>query len=145
MTLDEAQRQVIAEFSRLEDGFDRYEHLIALGKKHKSLDDRFKTGEFAMPGCQSQVWIRSELRDGQLHFHADSDSQIIRGILVLLLVVLSGRAPADVENADLYFLREVGLSSHLSPRRANGVATIVRHMQQRAADLNSCSGSTGGA
>jgi cysteine desulfuration protein SufE len=136
MTRDEAQDRIIAEFSGIEDGIATYEYLVAVGKQHDPNDDRLKTDEYALPGCQSQVWLRSELRDGRLRFYADSDSQIIRGILVLLLRVLSGRAPAHVANTDLYFLKEVGLSSSLSPSRASGVATIVRHMRQRAADLD---------
>jgi cysteine desulfuration protein SufE len=130
MTIDETQRRIIEEFSGLGDWLDRYEHLIRLGKAHEPLDDRFKTDEYAMPGCQSQVWIRTEMNDGRLRFHADSDSLIIKGVLVLLLRALDRRAPADVATARLYFLEEIGLTTNLSPTRANGVATIIKHMQR---------------
>lgn len=136
MTLNEAQQQIIAEFAALDDGFARYEHLIALAKAHAPLDDCYKTDAYALPGCQSQVWIRPEMSNGHLHFDGDSDSQIIRGILILLLRVLSDRPPAEIATADLYFLKEAGLSDHLSPSRANGVATIVRHLQQQANEFS---------
>lgn len=136
MTIDETQRRIVEEFSRLGDCLDKYEHLISLGKAHAPMDNRFKTDEYAMPGCQSQVWIRSEMNDGMLRFHADSDSAIIKGVLVLLLRTLDRRPPADVATARLYFLEEIGLTTNLSPTRANGVATIIRHMQECGAEFS---------
>lgn len=130
MTIDETQQTIIEEFAPLADWFDKYEHLIGLGRGHELLDAGFRTDEYALSGCQSQVWIRPEMIDGKLHFRADSDSVIIKGILALLLRVLSGRAPAEIAEAELFFLKEIGLSTNLSPSRANGVATIVRHMKQ---------------
>lgn len=135
MTIDETDAQIIAEFAARPDWLDRYEYLIGLGRQHPPADEQLKTEAHAMRGCQSQVWIRSELRDGKLCFEADSDSLIVRGILVLLLRVFNGRAPADIAGAVLRFPQQVGLTSHLSPARANGLATILRHMQQCAAEL----------
>jgi cysteine desulfuration protein SufE len=135
MTRDETQDRIIATLADLGDGLATYEHLVALGKEHAPEDARLRADEHALPGCQSQVWIRAALRDGRMCFEADSDSLIIRGILVLLLRVLNGRPPAHVAHADLYFLEKAGLSNSLSPSRANGVATIVKYMQQRAAAL----------
>ncbi|MDY7107812.1 MAG: SufE family protein [Planctomycetota bacterium] len=133
--IDETQARIIEEFSALDDSLDRYERLIDLGRRHDPPDEQLRSAEHAIPGCQSQVWIRAEVRDGRLHLHADSDSLIIRGVLALLLRVLDGRRPAEVAAADLHFLEEVGLTTHLSPSRANGVATIVRHLQRSAAEL----------
>jgi cysteine desulfuration protein SufE len=135
IAIDETQARIIEEFSALDDSLDRYERLIDLGRRHDPPDEQLRSEEHAIPGCQSQVWIRAELRDGRLHLHADSDSMIIRGVLALLLRVLDGRRPAEVAAADLHFLKEVGLTTHLSPSRANGVATIVRHLQRSAAEL----------
>lgn len=135
MTVDQAQNQIIAEFAGIEDEFATYEYLIALGGDRAPADGHLRSDENALAGCQSSVWIRSEMREGKLYFEADSDSQIIRGVLVLLLRVFNGRTPADIAEADLYFLKEVGLSSGLSPSRANGVASMIRHMQQKAAAL----------
>jgi cysteine desulfuration protein SufE len=131
MTIDEAQQKIIAEFGDMDDWLDKYQHLVHLAREHPS-DDNLRRPDHALPGCQSQVWIRSEMHDGTVHFFADSDSRIVQGILVLLLRVLNDQPPADIAAADLYFLRETGLETNLSPTRANGVATIVRHLQQSA-------------
>jgi cysteine desulfuration protein SufE len=135
MTIDEVQHQIITEFRGCEDEFATYERLVALGKDHAAADEQLRSDAHALPGCQSRVWIKGTLRGGKLHFDADSDSQIIRGVLVLLLRVLSGRPPAEIADADLYFLKQVGLTTGLSPSRASGVASIIQHMRQRAADL----------
>ncbi|MFW6061727.1 MAG: SufE family protein [Planctomycetota bacterium] len=135
MTIDQTQRRIIDEFADLDDWFDKYEHLIGLAKQHEPLAEQFRTDETALPGCQSQVWVRAEVHDGQLRFDAASDSMIITGVLALLLRTLNGHPPKEVADAELYFLEEIGLTANLSPSRANGVATIVRHLQRTAADL----------
>lgn len=112
---------------------DKYEHLVALGREYEPLDDTLKVDEYALSGCQSQVWIVTELVDGVMYFRADSDSVIIRGVLALLSQVLNGRPPADIVATDLHFIRDIGLTSHLSPSRSNGVATIIKHLHQSAA------------
>jgi cysteine desulfuration protein SufE len=130
MTINEAQEAVIDEFSRLHDWLDKYEHLIDLGNKLTPSDEGFKIDRNALQGCQSQVWISGSVADGKLSFLADSDSLIINGILSLLLRVLNDHTPAEIAAADLYFLKEIGLSTNLSPARANGLAAIVRHLRR---------------
>lgn len=139
MTIDEKQKQIVEEFSALGDGFDKYEHLIALGNRHEPLDDRFKTDAYAVSGCQSQVWIRTEVHDGRVFFQADSDSVIIKGVISLLLRTLNGHCPARIAVADLFFLKEIGLTTRLSPSRANGMATILRHMQHLSREIQGAS------
>lgn len=132
MTITEIQDQIIAEMSELEDWFDRYEVLIALGKEFGTCDESLCTDEYRISGCQSAVWLRSEVRDGRLRLHADSDSQITRGMLALLLRVFDGQPPDAAADAELYFLDDIGLSSNLSPSRANGLGTIVRAIRGAA-------------
>jgi cysteine desulfuration protein SufE len=138
-TIGEAQLQIAQEFSRLDDLQARYEYLVDLGRRHEPLDERFKVDEYAMPGCQSQVWIRPWMQDGRLRFQADSDSLIVKGVLVLLLRMLDNRSPAEIAAARINFLEDVGLATSLSPARANGLAAIIRHMQQCAARLGESS------
>lgn len=130
MTIDEAQKAIIHEFARFHDRLGQYEHLIDLGTKLIPPDEGFRNDRNALQGCQSQVWISGAVADGRLSFTADSDSVIIKGFLVLLLRVLNDRTPAEIVSADLYFLKEVGLSTNLSPARANGLAAIVRHLRR---------------
>lgn len=133
MTIDETQDAIIAEMNRFDDWLDKYEYLVDAGKRHASIDARYKTREYAIGGCQSQVWLYA-LADGQaLHFKADSDALIVRGLLALLLRVLDGRSPRAINEARLYFLDETGLKAHLSPKRAQGVAAIVSTMRSYAA------------
>lgn len=131
MTLDEIQDEIIEDFSRFSDGMEKYEYIIGLGKDHPDLDDRWKTDEHSVPGCQATVWLRSERRDGKLHFWADSDSLINKGILALLLRVLNDQPPGDIAEADLYFIEKIGLSAQLSPTRKNGLAIIVREIKKQ--------------
>jgi cysteine desulfuration protein SufE len=133
MTIEEADAQIIAEFAVHSDWLARYEYLIALGRQNAPTDHSLRTDVHALPGCQAQVWIRAELLDGKLSFQADSDSLITRGILALLLRAFNGHTPADVTGAKLRFPHEVGLTDHLSPARANGLATILSHIRQCAA------------
>ena len=131
MTLDEIQDEIIEDFRRFRDGMEKYEYIIALGKEHPGMDDRWKTDEHSVPGCQATVWLRSERWDGRLHFWADSDSLINKGILALLLRVLNNQPPRKVAEADLYFIRKIGLSTQLSPTRKNGLAIIVREIKKQ--------------
>lgn len=136
LTIEEIQERTIMEFSALADWFDKYEYLVSLGKKLEPLDERFRTDENAVLGCQSQVWVRAEIKEGRLHFRGYSDSVIIRGVLSLLLRTFSGHTPASIASANVHFLKDIGLATHLSPSRANGVATILRHMQQCSAEFS---------
>ena len=132
MTIMEIQDQIIGEMSVHEDWFDRYEALIALGNALDSSDESLRTDEYRISGCQSAVWLRSGLRDGRLRLSADSDSQITRGMLALLLRVFDGQPPDEVADAELYMLDAIGLRGNLSPSRANGLSTIVRAIREAA-------------
>ncbi len=132
MTIDERQDGIIEEFSTLEDWFDKYEYLIALGKQAPVHDRELRSQNHALEGCQSNVWLRAKMDDGRLRLSADSDSTITRGMLVLLLRILDNQPPADIANARLFFLDALGLKTHLSPTRANGLATILREIKRLA-------------
>ena len=130
MTIEEQQDMIIREFSGLDDWLERYEYLSELGRKHAGMDPEMKTDDCALRGCQSQVWICARKCSGRVSFSMDSDSLIIRGILALILRVIDNRSPAEIVDADFYFLRKIGLDTNLSPSRANGVATIVKTIRQ---------------
>lgn len=136
MTTNDIQDKIIAEFSRFPDRIDKCEYLIELGKGHTIIDTRLKVEQYMLRGCQSQVWIYAEVKDNRLSFLVDSDSIIIKGILVLLLRVLNNQQPKEVAQADLYFVKAVGLSTNLSPTRANGVASIIKQMKKLAGLLD---------
>jgi len=132
MTIAEIQDQIIEEMSAHEDWFDRYEALITLGREFGAPDDSLRRDEYRISGCQSAVWLTAEMRDGRLRLHADSDSQITRGMLALLLRVFDDQPPGKVADAELYFLDVIGLRSNLSPSRASGLGTIVRAIRETA-------------
>jgi cysteine desulfuration protein SufE len=132
--MQKTQDEIVEEFSRLDDWLDKYEHIVALGRGHEPLEDHLKTSEHAVQGCQSQVWVLSEYQGTTVRFRADSDSLIVKGILALLLRVVNNRPAEQIAAADLYFTDAIGLSTNLSPARANGLATIIRHMQSYASD-----------
>ena len=131
-TLKQAQTDLIREFSGLDEWLDKYEYLIKLGRNHVGLEDRYKDDEHSISGCQSQVWMRAETRDGRLYIKADTDSLITRGILDLLLRIINGRTPEEIVASDFFFLSEIGLSTNLSPARANGLSNIVGHIRRLA-------------
>lgn len=135
MKIDEIQEKIIEEMSLLNDWMDKYKYLIELGKSLRSMDEKFKTDENALPGCQSNVWIKAEINDNKIIFSADSDSLITKGLLALLLLVLNNRPPKEVVQAELYFIEEVGLSTNLSPSRANGLALVVKQLKSEAAQF----------
>lgn len=132
MTINEAQDRIIAQMSSYGEWFDKYEYLIEQGKKLAGLEDGFKNEEHLVPGCQSQVWLLSEFAEGRIHFTADSDTLITKGMISLLLRALNDHPPGDIVNADLYFIQKTGLGSNLSPSRANGLASIVLQMKRHA-------------
>ena len=135
VTINEAQDEIIKSFSALGDWLDKYEYIVKLGKQHVGLDESARIQENALAGCQSQVWIDGHLKDGCVSFAADSDALITRGILALLLLVLNHHPAEEIVTAELYFLSEIGLSTNLSPARANGLASIVKHMRTIADSL----------
>ena len=140
--IDNRQEEIIEEFDLFSDWTEKYEHLIGMGKKLPLIDNALKTDEYRIKGCQSQVWLDASLdENGALVFKADSDAIITKGIIAMLIRVLSGNAPEAVAHADLYFVDKVGLKSHLSPTRANGLAMMVRKMKMYALAFMAKSGS----
>lgn len=132
MTINEKQDEIIEEFSGLDDWMDRYAYIIDLGNALPPIDEKYKTPEHLIEGCQSRVWLNAELTDGKVHFTADSDAIIVKGIISLLISVLSDQKPKDIVDADLYFIDKIGLSEHLSPTRSNGLVAMVKQMKMYA-------------
>ncbi len=128
-TINELQDEVIAEFGDFDDWMDKYQLLIDLGSEQTPLDPADKTDDYLIEGCQSRVWLRAELRDGLVFFRAESDALIVKGIVALLIRVLSGHTPREILDADLYFIDRIGLREHLSPTRSNGLLAMVKQMR----------------
>lgn len=131
-TINELQEQVIEEFSELDDWMDRYQLLIDLGSEEPDLDEKYKTEQNLIEGCQSRVWLQADLIDGKIHFQAESDALIVKGIIALLIRVLSDHTPDEILNNDLYFIEKIGLKEHLSPTRSNGLLSMVKQMRMYA-------------
>ena len=129
MSINEIQDEVIAEFSDFDDWMDRYAYIIDLGNALPAIDEQYKTPSHLIEGCQSRVWVNAELIDGKVHYTADSDAIIVKGIISMLVKVLNNQTPDDILAADLYFIDRVGLSEHLSPTRSNGLAAMVKQMR----------------
>lgn len=129
MTINEIQDEIIQEFADFDDWMDRYQLLIDLGSSQPKLDDRYKTEQNLIVGCQSRVWLQADMKDGLLHFQAESDALIVKGIVALLVRVLSDHTPQEILGADLYFIESIGLREHLSPTRSNGLLAMLRQMK----------------
>ena len=130
MTINEKQDEIIEEFSGLDDWMDRYGMIIDMGNSLPPIDEKFKTPEHLIEGCQSRVWVNAELSpEGKVVFTADSDAIIVKGIISMLVDVLSGHTPQEILDSDLYFIDRVGLSEHLSPTRSNGLLAMVKQMR----------------
>lgn len=129
MTLNEVQEHIIGEFSVFDDWIDKYNLLIDYGKIVPPIDPRFKTKDYLIEGCQSKVWLKPDYDGQKISFSADSDAIITRGIVALLIMVLSGRTPDEIIGADLYFIDRIGLRQNLSPTRSNGLLAMVRQMK----------------
>ena len=129
MTINEIQDEVIEEFSEFDDWMDRYQMLIDLGNSQPKLDDKYKTEQNLIEGCQSRVWLQADMVNGLLHFQAESDALIVKGIVALLVRVLSDHTPAEILSADLYFIDRIGLREHLSPTRSNGLLAMLKQMK----------------
>lgn len=129
MTIQEAQEDIIESFAIFDDWLDRYEYLIGLGGELPPLEARCKTNEYLIEGCQSRVWLYPELQNGRVTFRADSDAEIPKGIVSLLLKVLSDRTPDEILEADLHFIDTIGLKQNLSPTRSNGLMQMVKQMK----------------
>ena len=136
LSMDEVQDDIVNEMSGLPDALAKYEYLVRLGRELEVPDEDVRLDAHSVAGCQSRVWIRTELRAGRLHIAADSDALITRGIIVLLLRVLDGRPLREILRTELRFLDRTGLSAHLSPARANGLAAMVRRIRQCAEEAS---------
>ena len=132
MTIEEAQQEVVEEFSELDDWMDRYQMLIDLGEEQQPLPESEKTTQNLIDGCQSRVWLVCDEKDGILTFRAESDALIVKGIVSLLIRVLSGHTPDEILNANLHFINDIGLTEHLSPTRSNGLLAMVKQMRMYA-------------
>lgn len=132
MTLEEKQQEIIDEFAIYDDWMDKYEYIIELGKDLPIIPAELKTEDRLIAGCQSQVWLDAKVEDGKMKYTADSDAIIAKGIIGLLIRVLNNEKPADVATTDLHFIGEIGLQEHLSPTRANGLASMVQKMKLSA-------------
>ena len=130
--ITELQDQIIEEFEGFDDWMDKYQMLIDLGNDLEPLDEKYKTEQNLIDGCQSRVWLQADYRDGLVWLQAESDALIVKGIIALLIRVLSGHTPQDILDADLYFISRIGLSEHLSPTRANGLLAMVKQIRAYA-------------
>jgi cysteine desulfuration protein SufE len=129
MNMNEIQEEIIAEFEVFDDWLDKYNYLIELSNDLPIMDPRYKTSEYLINGCQSKVWLRADLVDGKIRFTADSDAIITKGIVSLLIRVLSERDPAEIMDTDLVFIDQIGLRENLSPTRSNGLLSMVKQMK----------------
>ena len=136
MSIQEIQDEIIEEFSELDDWMDRYQLLIDLGNEQEPLDEKYKTESNLIDGCQSRVWLQADYYDDKLWFTAESDALIVKGIVSLLIRVLSGHTPQEILDADLYFIERIGLREHLSPTRSNGLLAMVKQMRAYAVVYN---------
>ena len=129
MTINEIQDQIIADFSQFDDWMDKYALLIDLGNSLQPLHEKYKIPQNIIEGCQSRVWLNAELVDGKVVFEGESDAILVKGIVSLLIQVLSGQTPEDIVNTELYFIDRIGLKEHLSPTRSNGLLAMVKQMK----------------
>jgi len=132
--LNAAQQEIVETFGFLEDWTDRYQYLIDLGRQMPAFPEQCKTEQYRLKGCQSQVWIKTELKDGLMHILATSDSSIVAGLIALLLRVYGDRRPADILATPPDFIRQIQLDEHLSPTRSNGLAAMVQRIRQMAVE-----------
>ena len=129
MTINEIQDEIIDEFTGQDDWMDKYQMLIDLAGELPKLDERYKTEDNLIEGCQSRVWLHADMTDGLVRFEAESDALIVGGIIALLIRVLSGHTPDEILDSQLYFIDRIGLHEHLSPTRSNGLVAMVKQMR----------------
>lgn len=132
MTINEIQDEIIEEFSDFEDWMDKYQLLIDLGSDQPPLEEKYKNEQNLIDGCQSRVWLQADMINGKLHFQAESDALIVKGIVALLIRVLGDHTPQEILDTDLYFIERIGLSEHLSPTRSNGLLAMIKQMKMYA-------------
>ena len=131
-TINELQDEIIDEFSDFDDWMDKYQLLIDMGSDQPPLDEKYKNEQNLIDGCQSRVWLQADMEGDKLHFQAESDALIVKGIVTLLIRVLNDHTPQEIMDADLYFIERIGLSEHLSPTRSNGLLAMVKQMKMYA-------------
>ena len=131
-TINEVQDEIIEEFSVFDDWLDKYQLLIDMGSGQEPLPEEYKTEQNLIDGCQSRVWLQADYREGRVVFRAESDALIVKGIVDLLVRVLSGHTPQEILDADLYFIDRIGLKEHLSPTRSNGLVAMLKQMKMYA-------------
>jgi cysteine desulfuration protein SufE len=129
MTIQEAQDEIVADFELFGDWMDKYEYIIQLGKELPLIEDRYKTEDNLIKGCQSKVWLHAEYKDGRLSFTADSDAAITKGLVSMVIRVLSGHTPAEIAGADIFFIDAIGLRNHLSSTRSNGLLSMLKQIK----------------
>jgi cysteine desulfuration protein SufE len=137
MTINETQDELIEEFSYLGDWMDKYENIIQLGKELPLIDEEYKTDENLIKGCQAKVWLHADYKDGKIFFTADSDAIITKGLVSMVIRVLSDHTPDEIVHADLYFVDKIGLKEHLSVTRSNGLVSMIKQMKMYALALQS--------
>lgn len=135
MTINDKQDEIIEDFSFFENWMDKYEYIIQMGKDLPLIDEQYKTPEFLIKGCQSQVWLHADYKDGRIDFTADSDAVITKGLVALVVSVLSGFSPREIAETELYFVEKIGLSKHLSPTRSNGLLSMLKQIKLYAVAL----------
>ena len=139
-TINDIQDEIIEEFAGLDDWMDKYQLLIDMGNEQQPLPEQYKTEQNLIDGCQSRVWLQADCEDGVIKFRAESDALIVKGIVALLIRVLSGHTPQEILDADLYFIEKIGLKEHLSPTRSNGLLAMVKQMRVYALAFSSAKG-----
>ena len=132
MSINERQDEIIEEFQDFDDWMDKYQLLIDLGNDQEPLDEKYKVESNLIDGCQSRVWLQADYENGKIHFQAESDALIVKGIVALLIRVLNDSTPQEILDADLYFIEQIGLKEHLSPTRSNGLLAMVKQMRMYA-------------
>jgi len=128
-TIDQVQQEIIDEFSAYDDWMDKYALIIEQGNALSPMDEKYKTPENVIQGCQSRVWLHTDYRDGRLHFEAESDAVIVKGLLALVLRVFNDRTPDEIIDTNLRFMKEIGLTEHLSPTRSNGLLAVIKQIR----------------
>ena len=129
MTINEAQNEIIDEFAFFPEWMEKYEYIIQLAKDLPLIDEQYKTDDNIIKGCQSRVWLHAEYKDGIVYFTADSDALITKGLVAMVVRVLSGQTPKEIAGADIYFIDKIGLRTHLSPTRSNGLLSMLKQMK----------------
>lgn len=132
MSIEEKQREIISEFNMFTDWMEKYEYIIDLGKDLPIIDEMYKTDDNLIRGCQSRVWLHAEMNEGKVHFTADSDAIITKGLVALVVRALTDETPQNIADADLHFVKAIGLNEHLSPTRSNGLASMIKQMKMYA-------------